>query len=85
MEIQNAILQTIENMVEERLKSIGCNYYKTGIIKSISGSDYIVTINSEDSIFKARAGLTLAVGNIVYICCPNGNYSLSFIDLIRPI
>jgi hypothetical protein len=56
-----------------------------GKIKSVDdGGLYTVTINDNDTQCKAREGLTLLVGDIVYIRCIQGNFSNKFIDSKKP-
>lgn len=84
-EIQDEILKSINIMINKRLKELKFNYYIEGKITTVNGDGtYTVKINGEDETLSARSGLTLAVGEVVLICVPNGNTSFKFIDLKRP-
>jgi len=79
------LLENIDKLIFYRIKNIKCNYYKEGKIQTDNGNGtYDVLINEDTFTLKARAGLTLAVGDIVYVMIPNGNESFKFIDMKRP-
>ena len=83
--IQEEIIKSVEIIVAERIKSLKLDYTVTGKIKSITSGTYIVTIDGSDSSpMKAREGLTLQVGDIVYVRVIQGNYSNKFIDCKKP-
>jgi len=52
-------------------------YYVDGTYNLTYNGDTLTNI-------KTREGLTLIVGDIVYICIVNGNFSEKFIDCKRP-
>ena len=86
MNYEDYIIDAIETVVNKRLKEIRFNYYIEGKILTDNGDGtYDVEYNQQTlSSVKARSGLILAVGNIVFICVVNGDFSNKFIDCVRP-
>lgn len=85
-QIEKAILDTIDIMIQERLKKLPFNYYIEAKIETIN-NDGTYNIEWNGAILnnvKARNGLTLNVSDIVLVCVVNGNFSNKFIDLKRP-
>jgi len=79
------VLRAVDIIIETALKQLAFNYYITGRIKTINGDGkYLVTIDEKDETLKAREGVTLISGDIVFITVPNGNRSHAFIDCKRP-
>lgn len=85
-DIENKVLDAIEIMVQKRLKEVGNNYYIVAKVIAVNGDNTydIFYHNSPINNVKARAGLTLAVNDVVYCCVVNGIFSQMFIDLIVP-
>jgi len=87
--MESSLLKSINDAINIKLKrfkdQLKYDITLTGKIKSIdSGGLYTVTINDNDTQCKAREGLTLQVGDIVYVRCIQGNFSNKFIDCKRP-
>lgn len=85
-QIEKAILDTIDIMIQERLKKLSFNYYIEAKIETVN-ADGTYNIEWNGTVLnnvKARNGLTLNVGDIVLVCVVNGNFSNKFIDLKRP-
>lgn len=56
-----------------------------GYIKQVLGNDvYIVAINKVEYTISAREGMTLAIGDVVYVLLYNGNFSKKIIDFKKP-
>ena len=85
--INDGIFKTINIIAEKRLadyKKYPRCYYQDGYILNVNeDGTYDVVINTETQILKARQGLTLVVGNIVWVCVVNGNSSNKYIIDIR--
>lgn len=85
-QIEKAILDTIDVMIQERLKRLSFNYYIEAKIETVN-DDGTCNIEWNGTVLnniKARNGLILNVGDIVLVCVVNGNFSNKFIDLKRP-
>lgn len=85
-QIEKAILDTIDIMIQERLKKLSFNYYIEAKIETIN-NDGTYNIEWNGTVLnniKSRDELILNVGDIVLICVVNGNFSNKFIDLKRP-
>lgn len=83
---EKALLDTIDIMIQERLKRLSFNYYIEAKVETVNGNGtYNVEWNGKVlNNIKARNGLTLNVGDIVLVSVVNGNFSNKFIDLKRP-
>lgn len=81
---QEALLVSIDTLINEKLKNIPYDYTFSAIIKTDNGSgNYTITYNGQDYNVNARAGLTLTVGDVVYVRCIQGNFSEKSIDCKR--
>jgi len=80
------LMESIDILIAERLRNFKYNYYITGKITVVNvDGTYNLTYNGDTlTNIKTREGLTLIVGDIVYICIVNGNFSEKFIDCKRP-
>lgn len=84
-DINKYILDAIQVVIKKFLKNLKYNYYVTGKITAVNtDGTYGVQINNTVSNLPARSGLTLAVGDVVYVMVVNGNYSFKFIDCKKP-
>lgn len=83
-EIIKSILDTINIRVNELFKNLKYDYTLTGRIKTVNANDYVVTINDYDANIRARQGLSLQVGDLVYVRVIQGNFSNKFIDCKVP-
>lgn len=78
------VLRTIDIVIQTALNGMSFNYYITGRIKTVNGdATYLVTIDEKDETLKAREGVTLNQGDIVFITVPNRDRSHAFIDCKR--
>ena len=88
-QINEALYQAIFEAINQSQELIKSTFYELGYITKIDTEDngYSVYINSQTIYEKvpAKAGLSLAVGDIVYIVSPNGNKNDRFIDCKKPI
>jgi len=84
--IEESLLNGVKKIIEQKIKQLKFNYYITGKITAINiDGTYDLTYNGEAlTNIKAREGLTLIIGDIVYICVVNGNFFEKFIDCKRP-
>lgn len=83
---QEALLKSIDIMIEERIKKLKFDYSIEGSIVSFNDNGtYNVDYNGNIlKNIKVRQGLDISVGDIVLIKILNGNFSNKFIDLKRP-
>lgn len=83
---QAKILESIDIVVKEYLEKLRLDYTVTGKIVSYDSTNKVYTVlyNGEELEIKAREGLTLSAGNIVYIRVVQGNFSEKFIDCKKP-
>lgn len=83
---QQKLLDSIEMLVEEKMSKINRDYTIIGKITDYNATDNVYTVLHNDSslTLKARAGLTLTVGDVVYIRVVQGNFSEKFIDCKKP-
>lgn len=86
LEIQMKLLESIEIMIEDNKDKLKLDYTITGKILSYDGVNNIYTVQYGDAELeiKARDGLTLSVGDVVYIRVVQGNFSEKFIDCKKP-
>lgn len=85
-EIQNEMLKAINIKIKSMISNLSFNRYIEGRIISIDtvNKKCTVKINDNESTMPYRAGLTLAIGDVVMIMIPNNNFSAKFVDLKRP-
>lgn len=81
---QENILKTIDILLEEGFRQVRFDYTITGKVLSVNGNIYTVQYNDSELEVKARDGLTLQTGDIVYIRVVQGNFSEKFIDCKKP-
>lgn len=80
-DIQKAILNAVDKLVEDKLKKAKFSYYIDGEITAVVGEKYtVVSGNSTYTNLPARTGVTYEVGDLVQICVKNGDSSRKFID-----
>ena len=80
MNNQDSLLRSIDLLINERMSKLKFNRYIDGIIKEVQlDNKYLVTLDGEDYIIKARDGLTLALNDIVYVCVINNNFNRKYI------
>jgi hypothetical protein len=80
--IQEALLKTIDIMIDNKLKNLGFNYYVDGVIKEKNkDGTYNVLINGV--VYKnipSKNGFAYSINDTVQILIKNGNWSHKFID-----
>lgn len=84
MKYENELYKTIEIVTSKMLKKLGFDITLTGVVNEVGTGQYLVSYNDTQQWIKARDGLVLDVGNIVYIRCVKGNLSEKFIDCKKP-
>jgi hypothetical protein len=79
---QKALLETINIMIDKRMKDLGFNYYVDGVIKGVnSDNTYNVLINGTVyNNISSKSNLTYSIGDVVQILIKNGNWDKKFID-----
>lgn len=83
-ELGEKLLESIEIMILENADKLKLDYTITGKVISESNGIYTVLYNGEELNMKARDGLMLSSGDIVYIRVVQGNFSEKFIDCKKP-
>ena len=85
-ETQDALLEAIEIMIENKLKKLAFNYYVDGVIQKKNDNDtYDVLINNTlykniPSRYNSHYAVNYANGTIVQILVRNGDWNKKFID-----
>ena len=81
-QLQEAIINAIDIIIENKLKKLGFNYYVDGVVKEINNDEtYNVLING--TIYHnipSKYRLTYSVGDVVQILVKNGDWNKKFID-----
>jgi hypothetical protein len=83
-EFQRDLINIIESTVKRVIDEIKIPQYYVGSIVTVNGNMCGVRIAGDVITLPRRKGLSVAVNNVVYICCPTGNLSDGFVDLKRP-
>ena len=94
-QMQDALLEAIEIMIDNKLKNLPFNYYVDGVVKSIRTAEYSdgsaeelcdVVINDKMySDIPISGGSYVRVGDIVQILIKNGDWNKKIINGIsRP-
>lgn len=84
--LQEALLKSIDMLINERMSKLQYSYFLEGIIKTVNlDNTYTTTINGEDFILKSADGKSFIVGDIVDVCVRNNNFSRKFIAWKRVI
>jgi len=80
------LMESIDILVAERLKTLKFNRYIEAKVTVDNGDGTYAVLYNNQTIpsVKVRAGLSLIVGNIVYIMIPNNEFSRMFIDCKAP-
>lgn len=73
------IIQTVENLINSKMKNITVNTDEPSVVTEISNNKYKVTINGNDYWVKDGVGISPTVGMPVWIHIPNGKYTQAFI------
>lgn len=84
-DVQNALLKTIDTMIDNKIKNLGFNYYVDAIINGINTNVNPNTydIKCNNAIYKnvpALNGKKYNVGDVVQVLIKNGNWNKKFID-----
>ena len=81
-ETQEALLETIDIMIANKLKNLGFNYYVNGVIKEKNADEtYNVLINGVIyNNIPSEHKLIYSVGSTVQILVKNGDWNKKFID-----
>lgn len=83
-EIYKSLSRGIKRLIDKKIKELKFDYTLTGRIKTVNSNNYTVTIDDYDTDIKARLGLSLQVGDLVYVRVIQGNFSNKFIDCKVP-
>ena len=79
---QDALLEAIDIMIENKLKKLNFNYYVDGVIQSKNNDNtYDVLING--AVYKnipSKHNFDYSVNDTVQILVKNGNWNKKFID-----
>jgi hypothetical protein len=80
------LMESVDILINERLKNLSFNrYIEAKVTVDHENDTYDVLYNNQTiTNVKVRAGLSLTVGDIVYIMIPNNQFSNLFIDLQVP-
>lgn len=83
---ENSILESIDITVKRWIEKLKLDYTITGKVAEYDEDKNIYTVlyNGGNISVKAREGLTLEIGDIVYIRVVRGNFSEKFIDCKKP-
>ena len=73
------IYQTVENLVNGRLKNINTSIDVATVVTGISNGKYKVTINGNDYWVKDGVNISPTIGMAVWVHVPNGKYTQAFI------
>lgn len=82
---QNALLETIDIMIKNKLKNLSFNYYVDGVIKKKNDDDtYNVLINGKIyNNISSKNNFEYSINDVVQILIKNGNWKKKFIDDIK--
>ena len=85
-EFQKAIEKSIDIKLQQFEKTLKFDYTITAKVLSFDETNNIHTVlyNGSELQIKAREGLTLVAGDLVYIRVIQGNFSNKFIDCKKP-
>lgn len=79
------LVDVIDKRILKIVRSLPFDYTIAARIKTDNGGGtYVAVYNDEDITVKAKDGLSLVVGDIVYIRCPSGRFEDRYIDCKRP-
>lgn len=81
---QDKLLETIRIMVEQYVSKLKFDYSFIGKVTADNGGIYDVEYMGETYPTKAREGLTLTIGDVVYVRVVKGNLATRFIDCKKP-
>lgn len=83
---QESLLKAMEIMIDENKDKLKLDYTIVGKILSYDNTNKVYTVlhNDAELKIKARDGLALNNGDIVYIKVVQGNFSDKFIDCKKP-
>ncbi|WGT38001.1 hypothetical protein QH639_19565 [Lysinibacillus sp. 1 U-2021] len=86
LEIENYILDAIEILLDKKLSDLKFNYFIEAIIlENEENGKYKIEYNERIySSIKAKEGLSLTIGDIVFVCVVNGDFSNKYIECKRP-
>lgn len=73
------IIQTVENLINSKMKNITVNTDEPSVVTEISNNKYKVTINGNDYWVKDGVNLSPTIGTAVWVHIPNGKYTQAFI------
>jgi hypothetical protein len=78
---QEALLKTIDIMIEQKIKNLGFNYYVDGTVKKVNNDNtYDVLINgAEYKNIPSENKLSYSINDVVQVLIKNGNWSKKFI------
>lgn len=79
---QEALLQAIDIMINQKLRNLGFNYYVDGVIKKDNGDGtYNVLINGTTyNSVPAKNNFAYSVSDVVQVLIKNGNWNKKIID-----
>lgn len=77
------VLETITKMIDSHFKKLKFNRKVKGVVTNVNTDGTVnLTINDESyENIKVRPGLTLEVGNLVWVEIPNSNLRYMFVDM----
>lgn len=74
-DIQEAILESINYMLQEKLKKVKYNYCLEGVITAVEDDIYTLKIDDQETTCKSINGAIYQVNDIVYILVINNEMS----------
>lgn len=81
---QNKLLNAINDLILHHIKDLPYDKTLTAKVTQVNATDYTVLYKNEELICKARAGLTLLVGDVVFIKVPLGQMDNKYIIDKKP-
>ena len=81
---QSYIVDIFENLFHKHYGARAVPVYYVGSVVSVSGGSCSVKIGDETIVLPRRAGLSVTANDTVWVCCPTGDLSDGFVDLVRP-
>ncbi len=77
------LLDTIKSMIQSSTRNLPYNRKAIGVITAVNGDETVnLTINNEHyQNIKVRSGVTVSVGNLVWVEIPNSNLRYMFVDM----